>query len=151
MNGQLSIEELLIINNINPIEYISVDELRKKQLNDSLLIFDCREVPEFNVSHIASSRNVGFKHFSKKEFAAKYLDKNMPIVLYCSVGIRSEKIGKKLQRMGYTNVKNLYGGIFEWKNKGFPIVDSTHKETENIHVYSKRWSKWSLKGKKIYD
>jgi len=151
LNAQMSIDELLKINNSNPIEYISVEELRNKQMSDSLLIFDCREVPEYNVSHISSAKNVGYNHFSKKDFALQVSEKNTPIVVYCSVGIRSERIGKKLERMGYTNVKNLYGGIFEWKNKGFPVVDSTQKETENIHVFSKRWSKWSLKGMKVYE
>jgi len=33
--------------------------------------------------------------------------------VYCSLGIRSEVIAKKLKKAGYTNVFNLYGGIFE--------------------------------------
>lgn len=151
LNAQMSLDELLKINNPNPIEYISVEELGNKQMSDRLLIFDCREVPEYNVSHITSAKNVGYNQFSKKDFAKQYLDKNTPIVVYCSVGIRSERIGKKLQRMGFTNVKNLYGGIFEWKNKGYPIVDSIQNETENVHVYSKKWSQWSLKGVKVYE
>ncbi len=151
INAQMSLDELQKINNINPIEYITVEELQNIQLNENLLILDCREASEYNVSHIALAKYVGFKQFSKKNFSLMVSDKKTPIVLYCSIGIRSEKIGKKLLRMGYTNVKNLYGGIFEWKNKGFPIVDLMNRETENIHVYSKRWSKWSLKGVKIYE
>ena len=151
LNAQMSIDELLKINNIDPISYISVEELRKIQFNEGVLIFDAREFSEYNVSHIESAKYIGFKEFSKKDFELLAPNKNATIIVYCSVGIRSEKIGKKLQRMGYTNVKNLYGGIFEWKNNEFPIVDSTNTETENIHVYSKRWSKWSLKGVKVYE
>jgi predicted sulfurtransferase len=71
--------------------------------------------------------------------------------VYCSLGIRSETVADKLKKAGYTNVYNLYGGVFEWKNKGFPIVDSDGKETENIHVFSEAWEKWLLKGTKVYD
>ncbi|MEN8818965.1 MAG: rhodanese-like domain-containing protein, partial [Polaribacter sp.] len=52
---------------------------------------------------------------------------------------------------GYTNVLNLYGGIFEWKNKGNLVFDSNGNATEKIHVFSKEWSKWLLKGKKVYE
>lgn len=151
VNAQVSLDELLKTNNINPVAYISIEELRNIQLSDSILILDSREASEYNVSHIESAKFVGFNKFSKKYFDAQVSDKDTPIVVYCSVGIRSDRISKKLQKMGYTNVKNLYGGIFEWKNKGFPILDSTNIETENIHVYSKIWSKWSLKGVKVYE
>jgi rhodanese-related sulfurtransferase len=151
VNAQVSLGELLKTNNINPVAYISIEELRNIQLSDSILILDSREASEYNVSHIESAKFVGFNKFSKKDFDAQVSDKDTPIVVYCSVGIRSDRISKKLQKMGYTNVKNLYGGIFEWKNKGFPILDSTNRETENIHVYSKIWSKWSLKGVKVYE
>ncbi|MGK0210921.1 MAG: rhodanese-related sulfurtransferase [Polaribacter sp.] len=151
VNAQVSLGELLKTNNINPVAYISIEELRNIQLSDSILILDSREASEYNVSHIESAKFVGFNKFSKKYFDAQVSDKDTPIVVYCSVGIRSDRISKKLQKMGYTNVKNLYGGIFEWKNKGFPILDSTNRETENIHVYSKIWSKWSLKGVKVYE
>ncbi|MBV1923978.1 MAG: rhodanese-like domain-containing protein [Flavobacteriaceae bacterium] len=151
MNAQLSLDELLAANNTNSVSYISVEELHEIQSKEGVLILDSREDSEFNISHIPSSKNVGFNKFSKKEFANQYSDKNTPIIVYCSLGIRSERIGEKLQKMGFTNVKNLYGGIFEWKNKGFTIIDSTQTETENIHVYSKLWSQWSHKGVKVYE
>ena len=47
---------------------------------------------------------------------------------------RSEKIGKKLKKLGFKNVVNLYGGIFEWVNSGYPVYDSKG-ETEKIHPY----------------
>lgn len=151
LNAQISLDELLATNNTNSVAYISVEEFREIQSNERLLILDSREVTEFKVSHIHSAKNVGFNQFSKKDFANQYSDKSIPIVVYCSLGVRSERIGEKLQKLGYTNVKNLYGGIFEWKNNGNPVVDSINTETENIHVYSKEWSKWSHKGVKIYE
>ena len=39
------------------------------------------------------------------------LDQNQDIVLYCSSGFRSVKAYKKMKKIGYKNVWNLYGGL----------------------------------------
>lgn len=148
--AQKNLDSLLKMYNTKSIPYISVEELRMFQMNDTVTILDAREPEEFEVSHIAFAKNIGFKDFSEDEKQLKKLNKNIPIVVYCSVGIRSEKIGEKLKKAGFTNIKNLYGGIFEWKNKGYPVVDSTKAETENVHAFSRVWSKWLHKGNPIY-
>ena len=53
-------------------------------------------------------------------------------------------------KAGYTNVYNLYGGIFEWKNKNFIVIDSEEKETNKVHTYNRDWSKWLKKGEKVF-
>jgi 3-mercaptopyruvate sulfurtransferase SseA len=73
------------------------------------------------------------------------------IVVYCSLGVRSEDIAEQLKKEGYTNVYNLFGGIFEWKNSNHKVYDNKEEPTENVHAFSKKWSKWLLKGNKIYD
>ena len=78
-------------------------------------------------------------------------DKNATIIVYCSVGIRSEDIAEKLQKAGYKNVFNLFGGIFEWKNKQNVVVDTNNNPTEKVHTFSKEWSKWLKKGIKVYE
>ncbi len=148
--AQKNLDELLQTYNTRSIPYISVAGLRMLQMNDSVVILDAREPAEFNVSHIASAKNVGFNDFSSEEKQLQKVKKNTPIIVYCSVGIRSEQIGEKLKKAGFTNVKNLYGGIFEWKNKNFPVIDSTATETENVHTFSKIWSKYLKAGNPIY-
>jgi len=53
--------------------------------------------------------------------------------------------------LGYKNVYNLYGGIFEYKNNGGKVVDNQNKETDKIHTYNKEWSVYLKKGIKIYE
>ena len=77
-------------------------------------------------------------------------DKTTAIVVYCSLGIRSEKIAKRIKDKGYTNVYNLYGGIFEWKNNNFQVQDTLGKTTEKVHAFNKSWGKWLKKGEKVY-
>ena len=78
------------------------------------------------------------------------LPKDTPIIVYCSVGFRSEKTTEHLLALGFTNVKNLYGGIFEWSNAGQPMVDSNENSTTKIHAYNKKWGTWINRGEKVY-
>ncbi|MCZ4318855.1 rhodanese-like domain-containing protein [Aequorivita viscosa] len=148
--AQKNLDQLLQAYNSYSIPYISVQELRMFQLNDTVIILDAREPDEFAVSHIKTALNVGYNDFHSEEKQLQKLNKNIPIVVYCSVGIRSEKIGEKLKKIGFTNVKNLYGGIFEWKYKGYPVIDPAGKNTENIHVFSKHWSSYLNAGNPVY-
>lgn len=149
-SAQKTLDDLLQLYNTRSVPYISVEELRMLQLNEDIVILDARETNEFETSHIATSQCVGFDQFSAEAVSKKIKDKNTPIVVYCSLGIRSEQVGEKLKKAGYTNVQNLYGGIFEWKNKEYPVLDLSEKETDSIHTFSKLWSKWLLNGIKKY-
>lgn len=113
-----------------------------------VVYLDAREPEEFAVSHIPSARLVGYDDF--KIETLRDLPKDAPIVVYCSVGYRSEKIGEELKKAGYTNVSNLYGGIFHWVNSGYSVYDVKGK-TDRVHTYSKRWSKWLERGVKVHD
>jgi len=137
--------------NQHDVPYISVTELRMYQFQDNIIIFDSREKKEFNVSHIPSSTFIGYNNFSVETLSESYPKKDTPIVVYCTIGIRSETISKKLIDAGYTNVKNLYGGICEWKNKNYKLIDSTNSETENVHTFTKHWSKWLTNGVEVYE
>lgn len=118
------------------------------QLDDEVIILDAREKEEFEVSHLENSMYVGYNDFD--ESTLKTIPKDKKIVVYCSIGIRSENIGKKLQKAGFTDIQNLYGGIFEWKNNDLPVLDSSGNETEKVHAFSRHWAKWLKKGEKIY-
>ncbi len=149
-NAQKTLDELLTKYNSRSVPYISVEELRMLQMKKDVVVLDSREEPEYNVSHLSKAQFVGYNNFSAEEISEKIKDKNTPIVVYCSLGIRSEQVGEKLKKAGFTDVQNLYGGIFEWKNKEFPVVDSLNVETQKVHVFSKPWGKWLTKGEKVY-
>ncbi|AVI51041.1 rhodanese-like domain-containing protein [Pukyongia salina] len=150
-SAQESLQQLLNTYNTRSIPYISVEELRMLQLNDEVYILDAREFEEYEVSRIPGGLFIGFSDFSSEMITEKIPDSDRTIVVYCSLGIRSEEIGEKLRKAGYSNIRNLYGGIFEWKNNGYPIVDSEGNETEKVHSFSKAWSKWLTNGEKVYE
>lgn len=150
LHAQNSLEELLNKFNENSVPYISVEELVDLEKDGNVVILDAREFEEYEVSHIKNSLFVGYNKYSPEMVSATITDPRTPIVVYCSLGIRSENISEKLKAAGFTDVRNLYGGIFEWKNKHNPVFDSEEKETEKVHAYSKSWSKWLTNGEKIY-
>ncbi|MCO6501020.1 MAG: rhodanese-like domain-containing protein [Vicingus serpentipes] len=137
-----------IISKTIPI--ISVQNLKKvENTKKPLVILDAREKNEYNVSHIKKAQYVGYDHFNIKSLKA--IDKESTIVVYCSVGYRSEKIGEKLKRAGFNKVLNLQGGIFEWVNEGYPVVDENGNATNKVHAYNASWGKWITKGEKVYE
>ncbi|MBL7818760.1 MAG: rhodanese-like domain-containing protein [Saprospiraceae bacterium] len=106
----------------------------------NVLLLDARERAEYNVSHLPNAIFIGYNNFDKKTLDS--IPKDKPLVVYCSIGYRSEKIGEKLQKMGFTKVYNLYGSIFEWINEGNQIVDNQGNTTKKVHTFNKSWSKW---------
>ncbi|MGY6522769.1 MAG: rhodanese-like domain-containing protein [Mongoliitalea sp.] len=115
-------------------------------LNNPLLL-DTREKKEFAVSHMKGAILVGYDHFSLANIPEK--DKNKPIVVYCSIGVRSQDIGKQLKAAGFTQVYNLYGGIFHWVNEGNPVYQG-NKPTNKVHAYNRIWGVWLTEGEKVY-
>jgi rhodanese-related sulfurtransferase len=146
--AQNTIPKVLDKLNKKTVSYITVDELKSRT---GIVLLDAREIKEFNVSHIKNAINVGFDKFDSKKVTTIIKDKNATIVVYCSIGVRSEKIGEKLLKLGYKNVFNLYGGIFEWKNNGGSVVDNKGINTDNIHTFNKEWSVYLKKGTKVYE
>jgi rhodanese-related sulfurtransferase len=148
--GQDTLEDLLKKYNTRSVPYISVQGLRALQINDTVTLVDAREQHEYNISHINNAIYAGYNTFNVDSISNKISDKNTSIVVYCSLGIRSEDVAEALKKEGYTNVRNLYGGIFEWNNNAYPIVNSKNQKTDSIHVFSREWSQWSTKGIPIY-
>lgn len=113
------------------------------------IFLDAREKKEYNVSHIKNAVYVGYDNFNMT--AVKNMAKGTEIIVYCSIGKRSEKITQKLNKAGYNNVSNLYGGIFEWVNQGNEVVDVNNKGTNKVHAYGRFWGQWLDKGEKVYN
>ena len=132
------------------IPLIYTDELKSLIAKKSTMhLLDTRELDEFNVSHIQNAKWVGYSHFNV--FTLKDIDKSDTLLLYCSVGVRSEKTAEKLKKYGFKNVFNLFGGIFRWVNAGYPVVDHKNANTQKIHPYNESWGKWLVKGIKSYE
>ena len=146
--SQNSIAGVLKKYNDNTVKYVYPKDLFKQK---NTVYLDAREKKEFDVSHIKNSIYVGFDEFDNASFEKLNIDKNQKIIVYCSLGVRSEKVAKKIISAGYKDVSNLYGGIFLWKNEKGTVVDIHNKITENVHAYSKNWGVYLTSGNKMYN
>ena len=128
----------------------SVPEIGVREASElkNSVFLDSRELDEFAVSRIAGARYVGYYHFDLDRIAD--LDREQAVVVYCSVGYRSEKISEKLLEAGFKTVYNLYGGIFEWVNTGLPVVDGAGEPTEQVHAYNRTWGLFLDSDHKVY-
>lgn len=87
------------------------------------MLIDVRETDDWKKSHIP-----GAVHLSRGtieldiEERAPALD--TPIICHCGGGSRSALVAESLQKMGYTNVKSLAGGLKEWTQAGLPVTRS---------------------------
>lgn len=122
------------------IPLINTEELATSiKADKKTVLLDTRQPEEFQTSHLPGAHWIGYKKFKITNLPD--IQKNTPIIVYCSVGYRSEKIGEKLKAAGFTNVRNLYGGIFAWANEGRELEDHKGKTTKTVHGYDKKWSK----------
>lgn len=144
--AQKTIDSLLDKYNKGTVPYITVQEL-EANLED-YLILDTRLKEEYELSHLPGAIWVSEK-LNDTIYAFAKAKKDKPIVVYCSIGVRSEDFGEALQERGFTQVYNLHGSIFSWKNQGLPIINNTGKLTDSVHTYSKQWEKYLKSGVKV--
>lgn len=98
--------------------------------NDAVLI-DVREPAEYDTGHIPGAINIprGVLEFQVDAHPAvagvsdpALSHKTRPIVLYCRTGGRAALAALNLQRMGFTDVRSIAGGIVGWEAAGLPLT-----------------------------
>lgn len=100
----------------------NVDEIKKRMdLGDKFLLVDVREESEFAKDHLPGAIHLG-KGIIERDIEARVPELGSEIILYCGGGFRSALAADNLQKMGYTNVISMDGGIRDWREKGFPLV-----------------------------
>ena len=85
-----------------------------------LHLVDVREDSEWAVDHAAGARHIG-RGVLERDVEALIPDKAAAVVLYCGGGFRSALAADNLQKMGYTNVVSMDGGMRAWREAGYPI------------------------------
>ena len=121
------------------VKQMSISELQALQkAGKTPLLLDVRAKAEFEVSHLQNARLASTLKMTLA--ALESTPKDAPIVLYCSVGLRSSDMAQQLMQRGYTQVANLEGSIFEWANSGLPVYRGVEIE-KTVHPFSGKWGK----------
>jgi rhodanese-related sulfurtransferase len=88
---------------------------------EKFLLIDVREESEFSKDHLPGAIHLG-KGIIERDIEARVPALNTELVLYCGGGFRSALAADNLQKMGYTNLSSMDGGIRDWREKGYPLT-----------------------------
>jgi rhodanese-related sulfurtransferase len=97
------------------------DVMQKLQAGEKFHFVDCREDDEWRQGHAKGAVHIG-RGVLERDIEEEIPNKSDQIILYCGGGFRSALAAESIQKMGYTNVISMDGGIREWKQKGYPIT-----------------------------
>ncbi len=117
-------------------------DLEKHLAATDAVVFDVREADEFALGHLPGAIRVD-PEISAEEFYRAYGDQlaGKPVVFYCSVGVRSSQLAKRLASdpspHGPAAVYNLRGGAFRWVAEGRTLVAGS--APGQLHPYDSDW------------
>ena len=103
------------------LEETTVQQLKARlDRGESFCLVDVREESEWQAGHLPGAIHLG-KGIIERDIEERIPDLDAEIVLYCGGGFRSALAADNLQKMGYTRVISMDGGIRGWKEAGFQI------------------------------
>ena len=88
---------------------------------EGMQIIDTRTGWERSGGWIANSVHISFFDFL---FGGGYdrVEKDTPVLVYCSHGVRSYRVARSLVKRGWKEVYDLEGGMNAWLKQGYPVV-----------------------------
>jgi rhodanese-related sulfurtransferase len=113
---------LQIVNDAKKrVQELTVDQVKAKlDCGEKFHLVDVREESEFAKDHLPKATHLG-KGIIERDVEERIPDTGAEIVLYCGGGFRSALAADNLQKMGYTNVFSMDGGIRDWREKKYPL------------------------------
>src|SRR5437879_8845832 len=114
---------LQIVNDARSrVKECTVDDVKAMlDKGEKFMLVDVREESEFARDHLPGAVHLG-KGIIERDIEARVPELNTEIVLYCGGGFRSALAADNLQKMGYTNVISMDGGIRDWREKRYPLT-----------------------------
>jgi rhodanese-related sulfurtransferase len=100
----------------------TVDEIKARlDRGENFVLVDVREESEWQKDHLPGAIHLG-KGVIERDVEQKIPDLKTELVLYCGGGFRSALAADNLQKMGYTNVISMDGGVRGWREKGYSMT-----------------------------
>ena len=114
---------LQIVNDARArVKEVTVDHVKAMlDRREKFVLIDVREESEFAKDHLPGAIHLG-KGVIERDIEQAVPDTGAPLVLYCGGGFRSALAADNLQKMGYTNVISMDGGVRGWREKQYPMM-----------------------------
>ncbi len=87
---------------------------------EKAVIIDVSDAEEFALGHINNAKNVPFAQLEDK-LASQVKNKELPLILVCTSGARSNRAVSVAKKLGFANVQALAGGLKSWKEANLPL------------------------------
>ncbi len=127
-------KERLMAQHQHPPRFLKIVDEAKKRVRETdvdavktrmdrgekFLLVDVREESEYAKDHLPGAIHLG-KGIIERDIEARVPELSREMILYCGGGFRSALAADNLQKMGYTNVISMDGGIRDWREKGYPL------------------------------
>lgn len=103
------------------IKHVDAAGAAKLIAEGKVTIIDVRTSDEFSEGHLKEAKNIDIM---SKDFASKLgeLDKSKPVLVHCQAGGRSTRALPTLEKLGFTDITHLDGGMNDWLKAGQPVV-----------------------------
>jgi sulfur-carrier protein adenylyltransferase/sulfurtransferase len=99
---------------------IAPEELKRRlDAGEEVFILDVRNPPEYEICRIKGSTLIPLPSLPQR---LDELDRSRELVVHCKSGMRSQQAIGILRQAGFTNLKNLTGGILAWADKVDPSL-----------------------------
>jgi rhodanese-related sulfurtransferase len=92
-----------------------------QQINrEKAVVVDVSEPDEYAAGHVNNSKNVPFSQLDEK-LAGQVKNKELPLILVCTSGARSNRAVAVAKKLGFTNVQSMAGGLKAWREANLPL------------------------------
>ncbi|MBO3699009.1 rhodanese-like domain-containing protein [Roseivirga sp. E12] len=125
------------------VERVDAEEAFRMISTTDFTILDVRDESEYDVSHLEGA-------IRYEEGLLEGLNANEPVMVYCTVGLRSNQLAKILEEEGFNQVVELQDGLIGWSNAELPLVNSRDNLTDSVHVYAQYFSALLRGGTPVY-
>ncbi|MEY4295373.1 MAG: hypothetical protein RLY82_1061 [Pseudomonadota bacterium] len=87
---------------------------------EKAVVIDVSDAEEFAAGHVTNSKNVPLNQLDEK-LAGMVKNKELPLILVCTSGVRSNRAVSVAKKLGFANVQALAGGLKAWREANLPL------------------------------
>ncbi|MEI6264438.1 MAG: rhodanese-like domain-containing protein [Sphingobacteriia bacterium] len=123
---------------------LSTAVFQQKLSLPKIQVLDVRTAEEYQAGHIKNALQANW--LDKAQFADRiqYLDKTIPVLVYCASGVRSGQAMKAMSQEGFKEVYNMEGGMSAWKVEGKPFEAAAATAEMTVNAFQAKLSEASI-------
>lgn len=115
---------------------LSPDEFEQALTAPNVQVLDVRTAAEYNSGHLKNALQADWYNQQQFKDRTQHLDKAKPLFVYCLTGVRSAAAVTYFKQKGFTNVRDLKGGLTAWKLAEKPVEGAAKVKQITMQEYN---------------